>query len=124
MKSKADHILLLRALITTLREGGTIHGITALSGDLEELLIILSENDDGVRQYYGGPDNPYEAIKVIEAWKLNFNIGTVVKYLSRYNHKDPTRKVEDLIKARWYLDREIQNLKSLDTFYKEASAKS
>ena len=25
--------------------------------------------------HYGGADNPYEAIKVIEAWKLNFNLG-------------------------------------------------
>lgn len=23
--------------------------------------------------HYGGEDNPYEAIKVIEAWKLGFN---------------------------------------------------
>ena len=29
--------------------------------------------------HYGGKDNPYEAIKVIEAWSLNFNLGNTVK---------------------------------------------
>lgn len=57
--------------------------------------------------HYGGADNPYEAIKVIEAWKLNFNLGNTVKYIARSEHKDAT--LEDLMKARWYLDREIAN---------------
>ena len=33
--------------------------------------------------HYGGENNPYEAIKVIEAWDLNFHLGNVVKYISR-----------------------------------------
>ena len=51
--------------------------------------------------HYGGEDNPYEAIKVIEAWDLNFNLGNVVKYISRAGKKD-------LEKALWYLKREIE----------------
>jgi hypothetical protein len=48
----------------------------------------------------------YETIKVIEAWGLNYNLGCVVKYISRAELKgSPT---QDLEKARWYLDREIQ----------------
>lgn len=35
-------------------------------------------------KYYGGGDNPYEAVKVIEAWQLDFNLGNVVKYISRF----------------------------------------
>ena len=31
--------------------------------------------------HYGGADNPYEAIKVIEAWEADFNIGTTLRYL-------------------------------------------
>lgn len=58
--------------------------------------------------HYGGADNPYEAIKVIEAWELGFNLGNTVKYISRAGKKGS--KVEDLEKARWYLDREISNL--------------
>jgi hypothetical protein len=58
--------------------------------------------------HYGGADNPYEAIKVIEAWELGFNLGNTVKYVSRAGKKGS--KIEDLKKARFYLDREISNL--------------
>lgn len=50
----------------------------------------------------------YEAIKVIEAWQLGFNLGNTVKYIARAPHKGT--HVEDLKKARFYLDREITNL--------------
>lgn len=53
-----------------------------------------------------------EAIDVIEAWGLNFNRGNCVKYLSRAGLKDPTREIEDLKKALWYLQREIERLRS------------
>lgn len=56
--------------------------------------------------HYGGADNPYEAIKVIEAWELGFCLGNTVKYISRAGKKGDA--IEDLKKARWYLDREIQ----------------
>ena len=59
--------------------------------------------------HYGGPDDPYEVIKVIEAWKLGFNLGNTVKYIGRAGKKDDL--VTDLEKARWYLDREIARLK-------------
>lgn len=59
--------------------------------------------------HYGGADNPYEAIKVIEAWELGFNLGNTVKYISRAGKKGVT--LTDLEKARWYLDREIASLK-------------
>lgn len=55
-------------------------------------------------QHYGG-DTTYETIKVIEAWGLGFSIGNCVKYLSRAGKKGPA--LEDLRKARFYLDREI-----------------
>ena len=59
--------------------------------------------------HYGGIDNPYEAIKVIEAWNLGFNLGNVVKYISRAGKKN--NEIEDLEKALWYLQREINNKK-------------
>jgi hypothetical protein len=59
--------------------------------------------------HYGGADSPYEAIKVIEAWGLGFCLGNTVKYIARAEHKGAT--VQDLEKARWYLDREIANRK-------------
>ena len=58
--------------------------------------------------HYGGRDNPYEAIKIIEALGLGFHIGNCIKYLVRADHKG--NALEDCRKARWYLDRHIQNL--------------
>jgi len=58
-------------------------------------------------QHYGGKDNPYEAIKVIEAWDSTFCIGNVIKYISRAGKKDQSKELEDLKKALWYLQREI-----------------
>ena len=57
--------------------------------------------------HYGGEGNPYEAIKVIEAWDLNFHLGNVVKYISRAGKKSKNN-VEDLKKAEWYLSRYVQ----------------
>ncbi len=61
-------------------------------------------------EHYGGKENTYEAIKVIEAWELNFHLGNVVKYISRAGKKDKTKLKEDLEKAKWYLDRFIGTL--------------
>ena len=60
-------------------------------------------------KHYGGKDNPYEAIKVIEAWGLGFHLGNVVKYISRAGKKGSA--VEDLEKALWYLKRTISRRK-------------
>lgn len=60
-------------------------------------------------KHYGG-DTTYEAIKVIEAWELNFHLGNVVKYISRAGKKDLTNTKEDLLKAKWYLERYIGTL--------------
>lgn len=48
-----------------------------------------------------------ETIDVIEDWGLGFRLGNVIKYVSRAGHKDPGKTLEDLLKARWYLEREI-----------------
>jgi transposase-like protein len=50
-----------------------------------------------------------ETIDFIEAKQLTYNLGNVVKYVSRADHKG--NRLEDLEKAAWYLAREIQNLK-------------
>ena len=50
-----------------------------------------------------------ETIDFIEAKKLNYNIGNVIKYLTRADYKG--NKLEDLRKAQWYLTREITTLK-------------
>jgi hypothetical protein len=53
----------------------------------------------------------FEAIEVINAWGLNFSLGNALKYISRAGLKDPSKVIEDLEKARWYLDHEIARLR-------------
>lgn len=60
--------------------------------------------------HYGGKENLYEAIKVIEAWELGFCLGNAVKYIARAGKKDPAKRIEDLQKAAWYINREIEGL--------------
>ena len=60
--------------------------------------------------HYGGEDNTYEAIKVIEAWDLDFHIGNTVKYISRAGKKGTDKELQDLKTALWYLERKIKNL--------------
>lgn len=48
-----------------------------------------------------------EVIDAIEDWKLGFHDGNVVKYVARHKHKNG---IEDLKKARWYLNRLIQKM--------------
>lgn len=62
--------------------------------------------------HYGGVDNPYEVIKVCEAWELDKDayLFNVVKYVARAGKKNPDKELEDLKKAAFYLDRKIKNL--------------
>lgn len=59
--------------------------------------------------HYGGESDPYEAIKVIEAWGLGFCLGNTLKYIKRAGVKDKDI-VGDLKKAAWYLNHEIERL--------------
>lgn len=62
--------------------------------------------------HYGGEENPYEVIKVCEAWELDKDayLFNVVKYVARAGKKDANKELEDLKKAFFYLERKISNL--------------
>jgi hypothetical protein len=49
-----------------------------------------------------------EVIDVIEDWQLGFHEGNCVKYIARAKHKG--NELEDLRKAKWYLDRKIKDI--------------
>ena len=51
-----------------------------------------------------------EVIDFIEDKGLGFHLGNAVKYISRAGRKDPARTVEDLQKAVWYINRQIERL--------------
>lgn len=63
--------------------------------------------------HYGGKDNPLEVINIIEFFNLNFCLGNVIKYILRAETKNIREQliIEDYEKARWYLNRHIENLK-------------
>lgn len=67
------------------------------------------EKNDKNEEAVNHPDHyrpgTYEAIKVIEAWKLGFHLGSAVKYIARIGRK--ANDVEDAKKAIWYLQRWI-----------------
>ena len=65
----------------------------------------------GKRSYYGFP-NGVEAEDICRY--LSFNLGNVVKYSCRAGRKDAKKKIEDLMKARDYLDNEIKRLEEGD----------
>lgn len=56
--------------------------------------------------HYG--EGVYEVINVIEAWDLGFHLSNVLKYAYRAGKKDD--ELQDLLKAKWYLERKIKQL--------------
>ncbi|MFO0916609.1 MAG: DUF3310 domain-containing protein [Pirellulales bacterium] len=56
-------------------------------------------------------DYSIQPIEVVESWQLGFHLGCVTKYIARAARKGS--QLEDLKKARWYLDREIARLSDL-----------
>jgi hypothetical protein len=53
----------------------------------------------------------YDVIDIIQDYKLNFNKGNVIKYLLRCGKKDD--EIQELYKAKDYIEREIQYLKEI-----------
>jgi hypothetical protein len=82
-------------------------GVVDLTPEVDKVLGFDKREQIDHPSHYGG-DTTYEAIKVIEAWGLNFSLGCVVKYLVRAKHKGV--EIQDLKKAAWYLNREIERL--------------
>lgn len=63
--------------------------------------------------HYGGEVNPFEPIKIIEHYDLNFNLGNVIKYVLREPFKGTP--LDDLKKAYTYIGFEIRRLERAAT---------
>ena len=59
-----------------------------------------------MNKHYKNADN-IEAIDLIQAYNLNFNLGNAIKYVARCNYKGD--KISDLRKAIWYLKKELEH---------------
>ena len=85
----------------------------------ENNMIDNEYADNNHASYYGGKDNPYECIKVIEAWgeqgnwdyRDGFYLGTVLRYISRNGNKKGNSKEQDLQKCINYLKMYVEKLK-------------
>lgn len=93
--------------------GNTREGATFRLGNLTLLngTIVKAKTDSAVEHpaHYGG-DTTYEVIKVIEAWGLGFVLGNVVKYVARAGKKPGNSELQDLKKARDYINKRIEKL--------------
>ena len=69
---------------------------------------LLEEKNDPVNHPAHYKTGGIETIDFIEAKGLNYHLGNVVKYVTRADHKG--NRKEDLLKAQWYLNREIAKL--------------
>jgi len=80
--------------------------------DVKEGRLLTTKDVEMVDHpaHYGGADNPYEAIKVIEAWGLGFHLGSAVKYISRLNKKAGNSGLQDARKCLWYIKRYVELL--------------
>lgn len=59
-------------------------------------------------EHYGGEENPFEPIKIIEYYGLNFSLGSVIKYVLRAGRKINESDLSDLKKAYTYIGFEIR----------------
>lgn len=72
----------------------------------------MKNNDTINPSYY--KEGKIEVIDFIEDKELNYHRGNAVKYIVRAGKKDPTKEIEDLQKAIWYLNREIERLNNAE----------
>jgi hypothetical protein len=92
--------------IKDIKVGSEVGGLTLTEVGNDKLRWVKHDAVNHPAHYKVGG---IETIDFIEAKKLGYNLGNVVKYLTRADHKG--NKLEDLRKAQWYLTREISMLK-------------
>jgi len=78
------------------------------SADGDRMIEMFEPKADPVNHPAHYKVGGIETIDFIEAKKLNYNIGNVVKYLTRADHKG--NRKQDLEKAKWYLERELSTM--------------
>lgn len=100
MNNKAENILQSVAVAKFREHMKAIGGVT---------IETVDKQPDPVNNPAHYTTGGIETIDFIEAKKLGYNLGNVVKYITRADHKG--NKLEDLRKAQWYLSREILSIK-------------
>lgn len=73
-------------------------------------IVPSSDGEDVVNHPKHYTFGNYEVLDVIEDWGLPYHLGNVIKYIARCDKKSNDTLLEDLKKAKFYLDRYISNL--------------
>lgn len=102
----------------TVSDGNHLYDI-----DIIDNIVPVSFTDKDIKNNKEAVNHPnhyhpgtYEAINVIEAWNLDFCLGNAIKYISRLGRKSDSsltqkeKNIEDLKKAIWYLNRELEGM--------------
>lgn len=116
---------------TKFSNGGICYEVSTSDNDIEAMYYTLFHNkeDVDIKKKYdilfgdnevNDPINPahykdgkIEVIEFIEDKKLGYCLGNAVKYIARAGKKDPTKEIEDLKKAEWYVKRRIKELEEV-----------
>lgn len=82
-----------------------IYRLTRLGDDLRILMNTYPVDTVNHPPHYQG--KTYEVIDIIDDFDLSFCLGNAIKYILRAGKKNDRK--EDLQKAIWYIQREIEN---------------
>lgn len=88
----------------------TVEGLKAMSDSRFIDLLEIKSPTDAINHPACYTDGKIEVSDFIADKNLNFFRGNVLKYICRAGKKDPDKEIEDLKKAEWYLNREIDRL--------------
>jgi len=93
-------------------EAAVFNSLLAAKANMEAIDRLVVPSGPPVADVVDHPQHyifgKFEVIDVIEDWGLDFHEANALKYIARAKHKG--HELEDLKKARWYLDRRIQKL--------------
>lgn len=71
--------------------------------------MVSNENQVNHPSHY----TQYDGLEIIDLTEqMNFNRGNVVKYVARAGFKSAATEIQDLEKARFYIDREIRRVRN------------
>lgn len=109
---------------TNFSHGGICYEVSTSDNDIEEMYRILFGNKEVYKNYEDYPvkvksdgdpikpnyynDSEITPFNVIDDWNLDFYLGTAVKYIKRAGKKDGNSRLQDLQKAREYIEHEIE----------------
>ena len=73
--------------------------------------VKVIPNNDMVNHPSHYQGNGYEVLDVIDDFKLNYSLGNAIKYILRAGKKDPNTYIQDIEKAIFMLQHEVNKLK-------------